>query len=83
MLNSNPELSVDVVSGKCHVFSNRYGKQESIYSSDKAFEALNYIATKNLSFMISDIASLWIDMESYEAVVSGMKQQPKLFNLCA
>lgn len=84
MLGSIPaRLTMDVVSGKCHVFENMHGKQKSIYCCDNAFEALNYIATENTSFDISDIASLWIDIESYEAVIIGMKQQPKLFGLCA
>lgn len=75
-------LSMDVVSGKCHVY--RHGKKESIYCSDNAFEALNYIATEeNTPFDISDVASLWIDIESYEAMMVGMKQQPNLFNMCA
>ena len=82
MLRSIPaQLTMDVVSGKCHVF--RHGKKESIYCADNAFEALNYIATENTSFNISDIASLWIDIESYEAMVTGMKQQPNLFGMCA
>jgi len=82
MLSSIPaQLTMDVVSGKCHVF--RHGKTESIYCADNAFEALNYIATENTSFNISDIASLWIDIESHEAFVAGMKQQPNLFGLCA
>lgn len=82
MLTSIPaQLTMDVVSGKCHVF--RHGKTESIYCADNAFEALNYIATENTSFNISDIASLWIDIESHEAMVVGMKQQPNLFGLCA
>jgi hypothetical protein len=84
MLTSIPaQLTMDVVSGKCHVFENRHGKHKSIYCCDNAFEALNYIATENSSFDISDIASLWIDIESHEAVVNGMKQQPSLFGLCA
>jgi len=84
MLGSIPaRLTMDVVSGKCHVFENTHGKQKSIYCCDNAFEALNYIATENIAFDISDIASLWIDIESHEAMVIGMKQQPKLFGLCA
>lgn len=84
MLPSIPaQLTMDVVSDKCHVFKNRHGKQESIYCCDNAFEALNYIATENTSFDISDVASLWIDIEAFEEVLIGMKQQPKLFGLCA
>lgn len=84
MLVSIPaRLTMDVVSGKCHVFEHTHGKPKSIYSCDNAFEALNYIATENSAFDISDIASLWIDIEAHEAMIVGMNQQPKLFGLCA
>jgi hypothetical protein len=80
LATTRTDLTMDIVSGKCHVF--KQGK-ESIYSSDNAFEALNYIAKENSSFAISDVASLWIDIESYEAMINGMKQNPELFQACA
>ena len=81
LLNPCTDLTMDIVSGKCHVF--KHGGKESIYCSDNAFEALNYIAKENSSFAISDVASLWIAIESHEALISGMKQQPNLFGMCA
>lgn len=81
LITPRTDLTMDIVSGKCHVF--KHGGKESIYSSDNAFEALNYIAKENSSFAISDIASLWIDIESHEAMVTGMKQKPNLFDMCA
>ena len=74
-------LTMDIVKGKCHVFENMSHK--SIYCSDNAFEALNYIANEDKLFDISDIASAWIDIEAYESFMSGMKQNPQLFGLCA
>lgn len=80
LATTRTDLTMDIVSGKCHVL--KQGK-ESIYSSDNAFEALNYIAKENSSFAISDVASLWIDIECYEAMINGMKQNPELFQACA
>ena len=76
-------LSMDIVKGKCHVFSTIHGIQKSVYCSDTAFNALKYIANENLQFNISDIASLWIDMESHEDLMIGMEQKLYLFELHA
>lgn len=76
------QLTMDIVSGKCHVFSDQYGRMKSIFSSEKAFEALNYIITQDSKFQISDMASLWIDMEAYEDVAKEIKDNPKLYGLC-
>jgi hypothetical protein len=81
MSNSPVQLRMDVIHGKCHVF--RRDKKESIYSSENAFAALKYIANENMTFNISDIASVWIDIESHEAMIEGMKEQPRLFGRCA
>lgn len=83
MIRQGSQLTMDIVSGKCHVFSNQYGNWKSIFSSDKAFEALNYIITQDSKFEISDMASLWIDMEVYEDVAKEIKENPRLIGLCA
>jgi hypothetical protein len=77
------DLTMDIVSGKCHVFSNRYGRHESIYCSDNAFEALNYIVEQDNSFSISDTANLWIDIEAHEDLMRGIKEHSSLFGMCA
>ena len=64
-------LTMDIVKGKCHVFENMSHK--SIYCSEN----------EDKLFDISDIASAWIDIEAYESFMLGMKQNPKLFGLCA
>lgn len=74
-------LAIDIVDDKCSVFLKRYGSMEIIFSSEKAFDALNYMISifTNEPFYISDAASLWIEMESHEQCAYAMKQCPYLF----
>lgn len=75
------QYTVDVVRGRCHIMQN--ANKKSIYSSDKMFEAINYAANNISSFNLSDVAELWIDIESHEELMSGYKEKSYLFEKCA
>lgn len=75
------QYTVDVVRGRCHIMQN--ANMQSIYSSDKIFEAINYAANNVASFKISDVAELWIDIESHEELMKALKERSHLFDKCA
>lgn len=81
-IDISSRLALDVIENKCHVLIKKYGNMQSVYSSDKAFDALNYIISvfsNTEAIYISDVASLWIEIESHEQYVKGLKQNSKLF----
>jgi hypothetical protein len=73
----NSQYIVDVVRGRCHVLHNV--DMKSIYSSEKAFEVLNYALNNISSFKISDIFGMWIDLESHEELMKGIREKSELF----